>query len=346
MFMKQVVLFCGLLFCVHALVQAQPFQHAGEYMDYITKMNNGLSEKYISYLSGISHGKSARKVEKRRQEVVNSIYEARSSVQGLTPYKGDRSLKDSTVAYYKILLNVFNEDYAKIVDMEEIAEQSYDAMEAYMLAQKKAQEKLKEASKAQYEAQHQFAEKHNVTLVEGKSELGNKIKIASAVMEHYDDVYLIFFKPYKQESYLLEAVNGKDIISIEQNLNALKNFSEEGLEKLKSLKGYNGDGSLIAACRNMLYFYKEEAQKGSAITDFLLKEEFFMKTKKAFDAKPAGKRTKQDVDEYNKVVRDSNAAVKTYNEQNGKLNSRRTAELNNWNKTVKGYLDNYMPTRK
>jgi hypothetical protein len=49
---------------------------------------------------------------------------------GIAPWKGDRSFRDTTVAYLKLLYIVFNEDYGKIVNMEEIAEQSYDAMEA------------------------------------------------------------------------------------------------------------------------------------------------------------------------------------------------------------------------
>ncbi len=325
---------------------AQPFQNAGEYIGYIGKTNDAMSEKYISYMSGVSHGKSARKVEKRRQEVLNAIYDARANVQGLAPFQGDRSLKDSTVAYYKILVNVFNEDYGKIVNMEEIAEQSYDAMEAYLLAQKKAHEKLEQAATAWFETQKKFAANHNVNLIEDKSILAEKMKIADAVMSHYHEVYLIFFKSYKQEAYLLDAANRKDIVSIEQNINALKKFSEDGIEKLKSLKGYNNDPSLIMACRNILYFYKDEAAKGATITDFLLKEENFGKIKKSFDAKSSAKRTQQDVDQFNKAVNDINGAVKNYNDQNEEFNKRRGQELDGWNNAVKDFLDMYMPERK
>ncbi len=274
---------------------AQNFQNAGEYIDYIGKTNEALSEKYISYLSGVSHGKSVRKVEKRRQEVLNSIYEARTNMQGLPPFQGDRSLKDSTVTYYKILVNIFNEDYGKIVDMEEIAEQSYDAMEAYMLAQKKANEKLQQAAKAQAETEKKFADKHNVNLIQTETTISAKMKLADAIMSHHDEVYLIFFKAYKQEAYLLEAGRKKDIVSIEQNRNALDQLSADGLEKLKHVKAYNNDPSLIVACRSVLIFYKEEAAKSKIMTDFLMKEENFNKIKKSFESLPANRRTQQDI---------------------------------------------------
>ena len=257
-------------------VAAQAFENAGQYMDQITKANQVLTEKYLLYLSGMSHGKSARKVEKRRQEVLQAISDTRYSIMGMPPYKGDRTLKDTTVAYLKILNSVFNEDYGKIVNMEEIAEQSYDLMEAYMLAQEKANEKLQQASEKQNEMQRKFAAKNNITLIESESPAEAKMKIASAVMKHYDEVYLVFFKSYKQEAYLMDAVNQKNVNSIEQNINSLESFSEQGLEKLKGLKGYNNDASLIMACRNLLNFYKEEARKGSRMTDFFLKAENFI----------------------------------------------------------------------
>ena len=228
----------------------------------------------------MSHGKSARKVEKRRLEVLQAISDTKFSIMGMPPYKGDRTLKDTTVAYLKILNSVFNEDYGKIVNMEEIAEQSYDLMEAYMLAQEKANEKLQQASDRQNEMQKQFAAKHNITLIESESASEAKMKIASAVMKHYDEVYLIFFKSYKQEAYLMEAVNQKNVNSIEQNVNSLQSFSEQGLEKLKDMKGYNNDASLIIACRNLLNFYKDEAKKGFGYDRFFSESRKFCKTEK------------------------------------------------------------------
>ena len=326
--------------------KAQAFENAAEYIEYIGKANQALTEKYLFYLSGMSHGKSARKVEKRRLEVLQAVSVTRSTIMGMPPFKGDRMLKDTTVAYLKILNNVFNEDYGKIVNMEEIAEQSYDLMEAYMLAQQKASEKLQEASARQNEVVKRFAAKHNVTLIDNESTIESKMKIASSVMDHYDEVYLIFFRSYKQEAYLMDALNQKNVNAIEQNMNSLLTFSEQGLEKLKEVKGYSNDASLIIACRNLLNFYKDEAKKGSALTDFFLKQENFLKLKKQFDSKPASKRTQQDVDQFNKAVNEINAASDAYNSRNNDLNKQRTVNLNGWNNAVKKFMDTYIPIQQ
>lgn len=326
--------------------RAQAFENAGDYFDYVTKAKEALTTKYLVYLSAVSHGKSARKVEKRREEVVNAINDTRYNIQGMPPWKGDRSLKDTTVAYLKILNTVFNEDYGKIVNMEEIAEQSYDAMEAYLLAQEKAYEKLNEASKKQYEIQKQFAAKNNINLVEGETEISAKSKKASEVTHHCNEVYLVFYKCHKQEAYLMDAISKKNLVSIEQSLSSLEKFAEEGKDKLRRMKGYAADNSLIAAGLRMMEYYKAEAAKGPAITDFYLKQEEFEKIKKQFDSKPAGKRTQQDVDQYNKAVNDVNAVLNKFNSTMTELNKQGNAALNDWNKTYSKYMDEHMPKQQ
>ena len=331
-------------FMFHSPVTAQPYETAGDYIDYISKANDKLTETYLVYLSAVSHGKSARKVEKKRQEVLNAISDTRFSIMGMPPFKGDRSLKDTTVAYLKILNYIFNDQYGKIVNMEEIAEQSYDGMEAYLLAQEKAQEKLHEASLKQHETLKKFAVKNNVNLIESTNDLEAKMKIANQLMEHTDAVYLIFYKCYRQEAYLMESVNKRNLVSIEQNNNSLKKFADEGLNKLSAMKGYNEDAALINVCTDLMNFYKNEADKTSGMTDYFLKEENFAKLKKQFDSR--SKRTQEDIDRYNKAVNDLNASMEEFNKSNKDLNKQRDSAIDKWNKVYKDYLDNYMPKQR
>lgn len=332
--------------CCREEAAAQSFGDAGQYIDYISKANEKLSAIYLSYTSAVAHNKSARKQEKRRQDVVNAIIDTRSSIQGMPPWKGDRSYKDTTVVYLKLLGIVFNEDYAKIVNMEEIAEQSYDGMEAYLMAQEKADEKLEAARKRQNEMTKIFAAKYNVHLIEGESETGQKSKIASELNKHYNEVYLIFFKPYRQEMYLLDALEKGNVIAIEQDINSLEKFANEGIEKLKDLKGYNNDPTLISACREAMNFYQDEAKRSKALTDFFLKKENFEKIKKSFESKRNSERTQKEIDQYNNGVNDINAALKDYNNLNQQLNKERTNMLNNWNKKSSRYMDDYMPVQR
>jgi hypothetical protein len=333
----------ALMFATNLFLSAQdsPVEH----MQYFTDHEEILSKKYLSYMSEIAHGSKARKMEKRREDVVSSIRETLRETNKLRPFKGDASLRDAYKEYYSVLLSVFTEDYDKIVDMEEVAERSYDAMEAYFLIQEKAEEKLDGAYEKVKLAYEGFAAKNNVRLNEGQaSKLNRKLTKVSKVNNYMNMVFLIFFKSSVQETLLIEGVNKKDVNAVEQCKNSLLKFSIEGLSKLDTLKPYEGDGSLINACRKVLEFQRNEAQsKISAYTSFLMKEEDFNKQKKSFESKPASSRTKNDVDSYNSSVNAFNKSMAEYNKANQDLNNARTKVMTHWEITRKRFMDQHVP---
>lgn len=323
-------------------MQAQ--KTAGEYLEIIGTEFNGIQTKTWDYTSSVAHGKSAKKVEKNRREVVSATTAAIRKIQNLKAYEGSTRLRDSALSFLKISYAVINEDYAKLMDMEEISEQSYDAMEAYMLAREKANEKL-QAAGVMIDAEYtRFAGENNITLIESDSKLRRKMEIANKVYSHYNDVYLVFFKSYKQEAYLIAAMDKGDVNGIEQNKSALVKTAAEGIEKLKTFVAYENDLSLKKACAEMLEFYKEEAEKKFApVSNFYVKKENFEKIKAGFDAKPANKRTQVDVDNYNNAVQEYNAASQEYNKMNQELNNRRGQLLQAWNQTADKFTDRHVP---
>jgi reverse gyrase len=85
---------------------AQSFAHAGEYISFIGAQHHEITKDMMSYTSAVAHGKSARKIENRRKEMLQTVTEARRKIASLPPYQGDKSLRDSTarflLAYYHI----------------------------------------------------------------------------------------------------------------------------------------------------------------------------------------------------------------------------------------------------
>jgi len=156
-----------------------------DHMRQLSDREQVLSTKYMSYMSEVAHGHRARKMEKRRQELIGTLREAIQEGGKLRPYKGDASLRDAYKKYWSVLLSIFTDDYGKIMDMEEVAERSYDAMEAILLIQEKADETVDSAYSDVAKAYTAFAEKHKVTLIEGEqSQLSNKLNNTGKV-NHY-----------------------------------------------------------------------------------------------------------------------------------------------------------------
>ncbi len=332
------------MLCVTSFAVKSQSNTPVEHLSFFSTRETELSKKYLSYMSEAAHGNRARKIEKKRQEIVSEIRQSLNEANRLRPYKSDASLRDAYKVYWDILLKVFNEDYGKIVNMEEIAEQSYDAMEAYLLAQEKAEEVLENAHDKVEIAYEDFAARNNVTLIQKDTKMSKRLRQVGAVNHYYHELYLIFFKSFKQEAYVIDAYNRKDINSIEQNKGTLVRFADEGLSKLDTIKAYNGDGSLVNNCRKVLLFHKTEAEKYiPGMSDYLLKSDEFEKIKKAFDAKPQSKRTQADVDAYNKAVNEMNDAVAKSNKALQSQNAESKKALDGWNQAVKNFMEHYVP---
>lgn len=331
-----------------SITYAQSSTNPGEYMDYFSTEYLQIQKDMWDYTKSVSHGRSARKVDKRRGELIQSVSSALGKAKRAKAFKEDTQYRDSIILYFDLIGKVLREDYAEIVDMEAIAEQSYDAMEAYMTARDMASDKLGEASDMLSKEHKAFAERNDVTIIESEdTKLDVKMDIANLVYDHYNEVYLVFFKSYKQEMYLLDAMERKDVSAIEQNRNALLETVEEGLEKLKGIKKYEGDPLMITATRQLLAFYQDEAENEiNALFTYLEVSENWGTIKEAFDAKKPKNRTQEDVDAYNNGVKSINEATNEYNEMNEQTYDRRSKLIDAWNKSAEKFTGKHVPRGK
>jgi hypothetical protein len=342
------VLLAAILLVSSVQLFAQKAEGAGAYMTSVTNAQGEMNKKYMAYVSAAAHGKRLRKVEKLRQAAIESITQSKYNTIGLPLFKGDNSLRQKSIDYINFCYKIFNEDYAHIVNMEEISEQSFDEMQAYLLLQEKTSEKLQEANDNIDKAYKDFAAKYDVQIVEGeKSELSQKMEVASKLNHYFNQMYLVFFKCNWQDGKLTEALNAKKLNDAEQSRNALIKYATEGLAAMDTMKSFMGDLSLAVACKQALQFYKKNAEvELPKQLDFYLKQENFDKMKKAFEAKAPSDRKKEDVDAYNKGVKDINAAVNAFNQSINTSNNNRSQVLQNWESTQKAFFDTHMPYYK
>lgn len=331
-----------LLFTVKS--NAQNIDNPGDYVTAIGNAERGMSKTYLAYMSAVAHSGKASKVEKMRQKTVESIQNCKFKISDLPYYKGDNSLRKSSMEYVDMCYKVFNEDYAHIVNMEEIAEQSFDEMQFYILTLEKTNEKLQDAYAKLEQAQKDFAAKYNVSIIESKDELWNNMETASKVNHYKDQLYLIFFKCSWQDEQITNAINGKKLGNIEASRNALATYAKEGLLALDSLDHYKGDHSLAQACKQALLFYQKQAEKDlPKVTDFFLKEEQFNKINKAMDIKDQSSLTKKEIDAYNKALKEYNAGINEYNRLNNNINDSRMQVIDNWNNANNQFMDTHIP---
>jgi len=341
------ILFLISLLATAKTALAQDIGDPGAYMNAISNAETEMNKSYMAYISASAHSSRKRKIEKLRLQAVDNIVICQNSINNLPAYKGDNVLRQSSLNYVQLCYKIFNEDYVHIVNMDDIAERSYDEMQAYLLLQQATNDTLEVAIKRINKAEQSFANKYNVKIIDERTELGDKMEATGQLSKYHDKVYLLFYKCNWEDNQLTEAVNQKNVTKIEQVRNALDKYAKEGLAVLDTLKAFENDGSLANACSQALAFFKDEAEtQMPKVTDYYLKEENFTKLKTAMDAKSNSERTQQDVDNYNKAVTDINNAVNDYNQTNNDLNNGRHAIIKTWDDTEKQFADTHTPYYK
>src|SRR4051812_34038587 len=89
-------------------------QTPGEYLQTIGKEFNEIQKNTWDYTKTAAHGKSARKVEKKRKEVISSNDAAIKRISRMQPLNGSSELRDSALSFLKVNYAVLNEDYARL----------------------------------------------------------------------------------------------------------------------------------------------------------------------------------------------------------------------------------------
>lgn len=342
--MKQKLFIFSFTFLLCNCLFGQSNKDSYTYLSTISKNEAQISKRFLSFASSLAHDNSARKVEFRRKDLIKAVAQARDKIAAMPCLNNDCTLRDSIVSFLKLQYYVLNDDFEKILNMEEIAEDSYDLMEAYMNARSKASEKIHIGGEAIDKLYKSFALLHGVVLSEREDKISLEIEKIDKVLDHYNTIYLIFFKSYKQEAYLIKALNDKDFSGAEQNRNALNTTALEGLGKLDTVKAFQNDKSLIIACHHTLAFFKMEASdKISILIDYWMKNENFEKLHKTIGSKDPILRSKDETDQYNAAIKEYNNAGKKYNSVNNGLNKQRTSIINEWNTSGTNFLAKYIP---
>lgn len=332
-------------FLIATLSNAQEFKTPVDYLNYIGKETDIISKSTWKYTTTVAHTKNARRIDANRKSLIKSIQNATKKIEALKDgYKGDVEYRDQLLAYLSISEKQINQEYEKIIDMQEVAEQSYDEMEAYIMTRDLVNKKINEEIEKLNANQKIFANKYNIQIGEDTSELGKKMKLSNEVFENQTQLYLIFFKVNYTESVLSKAIESNDISAIQQNGNALEQYSNEGMEKLKTFKPFKNDMSLVLATKKVLEFTKKEALELAPTTvSFMMLNQKFQESKKVMDNKSASSRTKEEVDNFNKLVNEVNNEVGNYNKTINKFNVDRSNAINNWNITSDNFIAKYVP---
>jgi hypothetical protein len=325
------------------IVHDEYYKDARQYYDVFRSVFSEIQEKSWDYTRAAAHGKSSQRTEEKRKQVTASIENGIVRIFELLPYDGSMALRDSALRFLRMQYAVSNEDFSRLVNMEKIAEHSYDAMEAYMKARELADARAKKAGEMFNQEFALFVVRHNIVPVP-ESDAEKKLAIAARVYEYYNLLYRVFFNTYKQESYLIEAMGKNDVSGIEQNRDALARTSAQALSDLLAIPAYQEDTELKKALEQVLLFYQDEAEnKLKDISLFFVANDNFQKVILSFNNVAAAEHSVEESMLFNKALAEHKATTENYMKLSAQVDKDRRKVLSQWHEACDRFIKRHIP---
>ena len=337
--MKKTVFFLILMFS--AITIAQELRTPNAYFSYIGVEKERICKSIWNYnLTLVANRKNnnySGELKKSLEADINIALEKIALLKN--GFNGDLEYKNNFLEYLNICQKQIALHFENISGLKELNNQTYEAMEKYMLERNFINKNIKYQSEILNQNQLDFAKKYKLNFKESKNELSNKMKIAVEVFDNHSALYLIYFKVYVTEAHLRNAIKDKKIDEIKSISAELLNYGNEGLMKLKNIKSYQNDLSLVNATEVTINFaIKQTEDFVPKVLNYLSENEKFT----AFKNSVNSDKNPETVAEFNKMVTKKNVMTQDYNNLNKKFDSERLNVYNNWNIVGENFISKYV----
>ena len=261
------------IFNGHAQEDDFNLKNPADYNNFIMKEMAASVQKNFEYISFNVHSEEYELMESKRKEVADQIILSKEKISSMPSLDGDTRLRDEAVEALNEYQLAFELDYKNIIGLKRKSKDSYEAMEAYWKAEDKAEEKVNKATTRLRKAQHVYASKNNMKVVDKDDALEQKMAKITAVNTYWREIYLQFFKVSKEYDLLWDLLSKEKPEPIEHQRKQVMKKVEEVLPLVKAKASFNGDIEFRDQTVDLLEYYQQVAQTDFAkIVDVLGKK--------------------------------------------------------------------------
>lgn len=310
---KLTILLVGLVFLAGSAF-GQTFSDPVEYLNYFMAAQNDVVVKSMAYNSKSVHSKNAKRVEKRRRELIEEIKTNIKEMNRLTPYEGGEDMRDKAAKVMELILDIYEVEYKEASELKDKSEASYEGMERYFAALDKAEGKLEKANDQFDVLYEEFAKDHDIQLLDSdETKFQEQVKRVSELNEYSRKLFLAHFRVSRDDSRVNTAMSDKDWELAHAAREDLVKHSKEKMAEVNQMKPFHGDDDYRQSVLEVLKVYHKLGTK------------YY---KRLIELNQKETLTNKDVNEYNEIVADINKevpkAVEKMNKENEKIQRKNT----------------------
>ncbi|MGF1533447.1 MAG: hypothetical protein ACFCUI_07075 [Bernardetiaceae bacterium] len=228
------------------------------YNNFLAEQMNDVATSNLVYIAHSVHSEDLNLTEKKRQEVLQEIERARQIIQVKEPYTKGEAVKAESLAVLDMYREAFALDFKQINVLKTSSKETYEAMKAYLAAQDAAEDKLHKAADRFAKARQKYLKAHELTATEQqKDPLEAQIKTMGAANRYIRQVFLTYFRVFRQDINLSEALQKGEKNKLEGYRLELIKAAEQALQELGKMEGFEGDYNLLNQTTDLIRFYRD-----------------------------------------------------------------------------------------
>ena len=286
-----------LIFLVNITARSQDFNDAVDYNNYIIKEQNLIISQALVYMSWSVHSEDANDVEKRRMHLVNDIQESIKKINKMPPFNGSSRLKNQTLEVFELYVQIYETDLLKMLGLKKKYRDNYEALEAYLAAEKEVDEKMKKALEKLSRAQESFAKANDIKFQEDKGNgLAFEVDQINLLSNYSRRVFLEYFYvswKFQDMVSILHERNGK---LLDRKREDVMESATKALKNLKAMERFNNDREYMGQTVDLIEYLLGLSRREFARIAVIYKKETL---------------TQKDANYINKVFNDYNANIQT-----------------------------------
>ncbi|MBC7642913.1 MAG: hypothetical protein H7174_11335 [Flavobacterium sp.] len=331
-----------ILLCFITKLNAQNFSKPNDYLSYLGKETESLTNLIWQYTSAIAHSRNIEFLDQQRLNLLNDCQKVTKKITDLeNGFKGDVEYKNQLLDYLLLIDSNINSEFEKASEIQK-GVKTFEQVETYTLNRNLANEKIKDEVEKLNAYQKVFADKYNINITENKNPISQKMKISNEVFDYHTRLYLIFLKINIAESNFIDAISKYDLTATENSLKILEQFNNEGFMKLKKTDSFKNDEILFDKTKNFLEYIKKEINEfGATATSYIKIKQNFEIQKKMAEGKIDLSNEQRKA--YNDAAGIKNISFKNYMRQNDYYNSERESIIKEWNMTGDSFISKHVP---
>ncbi len=319
-------------------------------MDHITKQQKKVMKEFFSYnksISYVSKKHTPKQIQGKYNDVMQAINEAKSNIDSMPSFKRDSTHKDSLYrdsasSYFRQFGLLLSNNYNKVATLQATANQSYANMEAFLAAKEAADKKLKSLNERFYAATLKFANSNKLSDSTRKDLPAKAVGEVIETGNYFKKVYLIFFKSYKQETDIQNAIERKDANDLKKSAKDLAKSAQDGQAVLDTISPFKKDKSLVTDSKAVLTYYEKETDnKLDPIVNYFAAAKDFDEVRSRFNSKSG--HSGPDVKKFKKSVKVFNKALHKYNKAMNSIYKKKKSLLSKLDHSTHSFFKKFKP---